>query len=340
MQGIVREPDRGGVILRTVLHVGPVNSKGGMGAVIQILAANPPINWKAETLPSHADGGKIIALLAWWRVLRRLRKRLKQGRIDLVHIHTASRWSWTRKKMLIKIVRKAGLPVVLSFHSGDFDRHCEKHGEDVRKVCCDQGVHPVLLSTDWQMRLSKWIEESTVIPNPCPDVEINVERDRTTFLLMGRKNPMKGQEIAIQAAAMLIEQGHNVTIHMTGIQKNYPGVIGHGWVDGEDKEHLLSTCGTLLSPSEWEGLSMTIIEAMARGMPIIASEASEGVFSNSGRIVERSPSAFAEAMVEMMDGDQWTEMAESGPKEAEIYRLENVTQQWMALYNQVMELSE
>ena len=85
---------------------------------------------------------------------------------------------------------------------------------------------------------------------------------------------------------------------------------------------------------------MTIIEAMARGMPIIASEASEGVFSNSGLIVERSPSAFAEAMSEMIDGDQWTEMAASGPKEAEKYRLENITQQWMALYNRVMELSE
>ena len=38
----------------------------------------------------------------------------------------------------------------------------------------------------------------------------------------------------------------------------------------------MSTCGTLLSPSTWEGLSMSVIESMARGMPVLTSPASEG----------------------------------------------------------------
>ena len=107
-----REPAEGKA-MGTVLHVGPSNTKGGMGAVIQLLAANPPDGWKAEMMASHADGRPIRVLQAWWRVRGELAQRLQRGDVDVVHIHTATRWSWKRKIGLIKIAQKAGVPVVL-----------------------------------------------------------------------------------------------------------------------------------------------------------------------------------------------------------------------------------
>ncbi len=327
-----REPTEGEV-MRTVLHVGPSQTRGGMGAVIQLLAANPPNGWRAEMMASHADGGIIPVLKAWRKVRKCLYDRLQQKDVDLVHIHTATRWSWKRKKGLIKIVQSYGVPIVLSLHSGDFNRHCKERGPEVHRICSK--VHTVVLTDSWKVQLSPWLNESSVIPNPVPNVPVSTERDRMQFLLMGRSNPMKGQEIAMEATRLLRARGKGITLHLTGIEHEELGIVGHGWIDGDAKEHLMDTCGTLLSPSEWEGLSMAVIESMARGMPVLASKASKDVFDKSGKIIELDAIAFADAMENMIDGVSWQKMATSGPIEAEKYALDNVVPMWGKLYDEV-----
>jgi len=319
--------------MRTVLHVGPSNTRGGMGAVIRLLADNPPEGWNGEVMASHADGGVIPVLRAWWKVRKDLEARLKRGNVSIVHIHTATRWSWKRKMGLVKIAQNAKVPVILSLHSGDFDRHCRERGPEVHQIC--SSLHTVVLTELWKERLAPWLGESSVIPNPVPDVEISKERRRTDFLLMGRANPMKGQSIAMDATRILRARGKDVTLHLTGIEVDEPGIRGHGWVDGADKEHLMNTCGTLLSPSKWEGLSMAVIESMARGMPVLASKASDGVFEKSGQIVELEAHAFADAMEQMLEGKTWEKMSASGPNEARFYNLSKVIPLWRKLYDEV-----
>ena len=327
-----REPTEGEA-MRTVLHVGPSQTRGGMGAVIQLLAANPPTGWRAEMMASHSDGGVFPVLKAWWKVRRDLYERLQRKNVDIVHIHAATRWSWKRKKGLIAIAQKAGIPIILSLHSGDFDRHCKERGPEVHRICST--VHTVVLTERWLERLSPWLGDSSVIPNPVPDVPISTERNRNEFLLMGRSNPMKGQSLAMDAVRQLRAKGLDATLHLTGIEHNEPGIVGHGWVDGNEKERLLSTCGTLLSPSKWEGLSMAVIEAMARGMPILASIASEGVFEKSGKIIDSEAEAYADAMRQIIEDDNWEKMAEAGPKEAQKYALKSVISMWEQLYEDV-----
>ena len=82
---------------------------------------------------------------------------------------------------------------------------------------------------------------------------------------------------------------------------------------------------------------MSVIEAMARGMPVLASQASQGVFEKSGMIVELTASAFSEAMQQLMEGAQWEKMAAAGPKEAKKYNLNQVVPLWGNLYDEVAQ---
>ena len=80
---------------------------------------------------------------------------------------------------------------------------------------------------------------------------------------------------------------------------------------------------------------MSVIEAMARGMPVLASKASEGVFEKSGEIIDSTASAYADAMRQIVEGRNWENMAEAGPKEAEKYALKHVASMWKKLYDEV-----
>ena len=82
---------------------------------------------------------------------------------------------------------------------------------------------------------------------------------------------------------------------------------------------------------------MSVIESMVRGMPVLTSPASEGVFEQSGMIVELDALAFSEAMLTVMEEKTWQRMADAGPIEAEPYRLANVIPRWGEVYEEVIQ---
>ena len=82
---------------------------------------------------------------------------------------------------------------------------------------------------------------------------------------------------------------------------------------------------------------MSVIEAMARGMPVLASQASQGVFEKSGMIVKLTAAAFSDAMQQTVEGPQWGKMSTAGPKEAKKYSLKQVVPLWGKLYDEVAQ---
>ena len=268
-----------------MLHVGPVNTKGGIASVIRLLSENPPDGWNAETLATHVEGSNLAKLLCWRKARKALIRRLKSNPPDLVHIHTASDYSWWRKKRVALLARKVGVKVVIHIHSGRFDEFCRMGaGNEVKKICSMDGIEVVTLSQVWHDRLEEWVGDSTIMHNPVdPDIRMeDVERKKNQILFMGRDDPIKNAGLAIKAVEMARKTNPELQLVMTGIDSSHALAAPYsgqgwlnalGWVSEEEKRLLLNESAMLLVPSEFECQPMVVLEAQACGLPVLGSAA-------------------------------------------------------------------
>ncbi|HLM55947.1 MAG TPA: glycosyltransferase [Pyrinomonadaceae bacterium] len=122
-------------------------------------------------------------------------------------------------------------------------------------------------------------------------------RDSYLVGMAGHLAPIKGQDEFIRAAALVASRRDDVTFVVAGEDKSRSGenrrrlerLIGdlglgdrvrlQGWVD--DVPALLSALDLFVSPSRSEPFGLSIIEAMACGVPVVATK-SEG----AGEILE------------------------------------------------------
>ncbi len=234
--------------MRRVVHVGPTMAPGGMASVIHLLAANPPDGWRASSCNTFSTQG-IRRKFKRWRIAK---KEIKTGDFDLVHIHSASDWSYRRKLSIAKVAKA---PVIFHIHSGKFDIDTKSDLDDYQVVCLSEG---------WSEKLKPLIGESIAVPNPV-DAKLKDDVTRESFtLLMGRNDPIKGHSFAYSL-------GLN-NLRVTGVDEAPEGVTALGWVTEEEKWNLLQTAGCLIVPSSFEGQPMVILEALAAGCPVVASE--------------------------------------------------------------------
>lgn len=234
--------------MRRVVHVGPLMAPGGMSSVIETLAAHPPAGWRASSCNTFSRRG-VLRKIRRWRVAK---KEIKSGDFDLIHIHSASDWSYKRKLSIAKIAKA---PVVFHIHSGKFNINARSDLKDYQVVC---------LSETWSYRLKPLIGESISVCNPVkPMLKEGIKREDFT-LLMGRNDPVKGHKFGYSLG---LED-----LRVTGVDKAPEGVTALGWVSEEEKWRLLQTAGCLIVPSKYEGQPMVILEALSAGCPVVASD--------------------------------------------------------------------
>ena len=324
--------------MRKVLHVGPCDTPGGMATVMHTLAEFPPEGWQAELLASHAPGG----MWAKWRAYRRAGRELQRRctdehfRPDIVHVHVASDWSWRRKARLVGLARKHGAPVVLHFHSGQFDAWLTKGGEprnkQVRSVLDDGGVRGVVLSSAWNERLSPALGPLEVVENPLPRHVSNSpdEREEQHLLLLGRDDPVKGHAFAIQLAEALRPSFPDLRLTMTGAsQSEQTWVDARGWVSEEEKASLLAKSSVLLIPSAFEGQPLVALEALSAGLPVCASDRIVGLPDIVKMAAFEDVEAWVAAVSDLLyhPPESAALMASAAP-----YEIDEIQRRWKTIY--------
>ena len=327
-----------------VIHVGPSKSKGGMATVIDNLSKNPPNGWISETISTRGDG--LLSVIYYWiKAKIELSSRIRSGKADVIHIHVTHSMSWWRKVSMMRTCERNGIPSVVHIHSGKFDEFCAKSaGKSVSRELSKPNRKTVVLEKRWKKSLEKWIPSDSVVINnssfPIADRKNHQRGDEIKLLLLSRKSSIKGQKFAIEVLKSLHDSGANASLTLTGIatnQKIVPeGVKFVGWVSDDERKSLISQSDFLLSPSKYEGSSMSVIESIVTGLPCIVSKASEETVGITDLVVDDfSPEKWAKRIIQLSKEEEYNKCVEKILKISARYSVETNNKKIAELYGEL-----
>lgn len=199
-----------------------------------------------------------------------------------------------------------------------------------------------------------------VIPNPVEIKEYLPQKTDGIFRLgyMGRLSPRKNVESLIRAFAnpklkeaelVIIGGGdkqYEDFLHAETERLNLKNVIFKGFLNGKEKDEVLSTLSVLAMPSEFENLGNVILEALVRGIPCIATKGSpwkDLTDYNCGWWVEYDQQAIESAILEAASTsrDQLKIMGENGKDLIrKKYSVESVASKMKELYEWILSVNK
>lgn len=306
-----REPEHGGQVQRLrVLMVGNDPSvKGGITSVISQLMGHDwaADGVTMKFIPTYIAANPVRKMLFFAKALRRIRALLAnpQTRPDVVHIHMSYKGSFVRKQQVHGLCRKYGVPDVLHMHGSEFAKWyggCKASQQEQIRRMLREASAVIVLGEQWRARIqgiepdANIVVASNAVRIPSGVVHWPAAGEPFRVLFMGVLIERKGVADLLDAVALLRDSGRLgdmcVVIAGTGTQEDELkvkagelGLLGDvagadagvpvvefvGWTDGEKKRALFEQCQALVLPSYNEGLPVAVLEAIAHGMPVVAT---------------------------------------------------------------------
>ncbi len=206
------------------------------------------------------------------------------------------------------------------------------------------------------------IEESkiTVVPNGVDttkytkDEKCIYEKKEGEFVLgfLGRMMIRKGSEMLIPLLKEVKNKNPNIKllfagddlkqrkIFTKGLKRNNltDSVIDLGYIEDNMKNSYFSSVDLFLLPSNYEGMNLTLLEALSCQTPILAApEAVTFEHDNTILTTERTVSSFAEKIVEVMNNkQQLSSIAKNSREIAKKYTWDNTAKLTLEVYEKFL----
>lgn len=257
-----------------------------------------------------------------WKVWRYLKK----VRPDVVHIHMAEKGSTFRKGFVAWMAKKYGAKVVVQMHAGPFmawyDTLSKWKQKIIRKIFSFADKFFVL-GYYWKEQMAQLVASEKVdvlyngikIPENNP---YNPEAKDVVYFGVFKKG--KGIYDLVDAMALIdSELDGDVVLKLCGkdVEGNVEQYIADkkmthrirmmGWCDAAKRDEILRNAAVDVLPSYFEGLSMTVIEAMAYGVPMLTTSIStmpELLGGEIDRVAPGDVSALSEMLLKLLRDDQ------------------------------------
>jgi glycosyltransferase involved in cell wall biosynthesis len=246
--------------------------------------------WPVDWVETHCEGSMprkaLVALKALYQVL----SCIVRGHRVVLHLHSASDSSFWRKAVFMAVGRLTGCPVLFHLHGGRFVRFYEEECGPLGK----RAIRWFLRRADRIVVLSEWWAEwvrgvsgnprVVCVPNPVLGRAVRAApAEAGTILFLGLIGRPKGVFELVEALAGLRKRFPNARLVCAGMGDTAElteharrlgvadALVLPGWVEGKAKEEWMRRATVFALPSYAEGMPMSLLEAMAAGIPSVAS---------------------------------------------------------------------
>lgn len=276
--------------LRLVMLGAAPETRGSIATVVDAYRAHGLFErWPIDYLATHGEGSLRERCALALRALGRLVALFTQHRRLALHVHTKANSFW-RDAIFIAAALAARCPVILQLHGAGFESFYDRADPAARviirffleRAACV--VAPSESLCAWLRGVTRKSAHVVCLPNPVACGVPPQQPCRPDLVLfLGRMEPAKGIFDLLQAVAALRPAVPDVRLVCAGdgnrvAVARYAEALGiaeavkfTGWVGPSGKRALLESAAVFALPTYDAALPIGLIEAMAAGVPVVAS---------------------------------------------------------------------
>jgi glycosyltransferase involved in cell wall biosynthesis len=320
---------------------------------------------RARLLDTRGSGPLAFAPVFFSTALASIVAAAMRKRIALLHVNLASGGSALRKAVTVALASALNVPIVIQLHGGGFHQFYHSVPKAMQRAIQRMFLRAdrvIVLGDYWRRFMVDDIRIAArnvvIIPNgaPTPDhTRFMRPAEPPLILFLGRLDPAKGVTDLIHAlasppiaalswVATLAGDGDRKSLKAYANKKGIGDRISlPGWVDREEAEMLLASATLFILPSHVENMPMSLIEALAHGVPSITTAV--GVipeFLTNGEtaviVKPANPAELADAIMRMLTDTSFRNQIGRCGHELFLGRFEHrmVVQRIVAVYRDVL----
>lgn len=216
-----------------------------------------------------------------------IRRIIREFKPDIIHTHTyALKYAYIASRFLYKG------KIVHTIHNMASKETTESNRKLERKLFKKKIVQPVAISPIVKNSIVEYYGEKPEdvpmiyngikLDNCIPKIDYNFNDDEIRLIHIGRFQEQKNHELMLKAMRIVTNTNKRVRLHCFGAGiledeiKNMADsegvsdyIIFEGTTDNQYNE--LHKADIFLLPSKWEGMPITLIEAMGTGLPVVVT---------------------------------------------------------------------